>query len=271
MTATGISAVPPTSMLRAIDVLEAFLAAGGGPLGLSEVSRRSGASKLSTHRLLVALAARGLLAFDPQTRKYTLGLRLVEFAYAAQQAVPLVALARPVLDRLRDLSGETVVLMVRDGDYRVNAAISPTLQPVGWITDAIGKRNPLYQGATGIVLLSELSDAEVRARIHQGGFDIYGAPHPEAEILDAVREVRALGSAVLVHGGGEMGTIAFPVRSSSRQILAVIGISGPGYRWDRARIEPLRPELKRIVRDLEGALGYREHLPIVGRAAAPGP
>src|SRR5688572_23519582 len=161
--------VPAKTMLKGIDILDVFVAARGRPLGLTEVSRLSGINKRSTHRLLVALASRGLLSYDSALEKYRLGLRLAEYGFAAQQASPLVEMATPVLGQLRDLTGETATIALREGDTRVYGAAALSPQPLRWVP-GIGQSYPLYLGAVGIVFASERSDAEVYAMLQQGGF-----------------------------------------------------------------------------------------------------
>src|SRR5438132_4149466 len=133
--------IPAQTILKGIEILDVFVAAGGEPLGLTEVSRRIGLNRMSTHRALVALASRNLLRHDPKLEKYTLGLRLVEYGYAAQRSLAIVDLATPTLRQLRDLSGESAALVLRDGDYGVIAATALSAEPVRWVPE-IGQLHP---------------------------------------------------------------------------------------------------------------------------------
>ena len=54
--------------------------------------------------------------------RYRLGLRLLGWAGAVSAELGLVEAARPVLERLRDETGESAQLFVRDGDRRVCVA-----------------------------------------------------------------------------------------------------------------------------------------------------
>ena len=98
--------------VRVLDALEA------GPLALSELVDASRLSRATAYRLAVALEAHGLVRRDDEGR-FVLGVRLVELGRAAADAIPLAAAAEVALAELRDATGESVQLYVRDGDRRV--------------------------------------------------------------------------------------------------------------------------------------------------------
>src|SRR5690606_34700852 len=106
-----------------------------GPCTLAELVDRTGLSRATTHRLATALEAHGLLRRDDG--RFALGARLVALGHAALDTFPLARVAAPVLDELRERTGESVQLYVRDGDRRVCVAAleSPhglrTIVPVG--------------------------------------------------------------------------------------------------------------------------------------------
>lgn len=121
-----------------------------GPLGLAELVAETGLSRATAHRLAVALEAHGLVSRDGQGR-FLLGPRLIGLGRAAGEGRPLVASARPALERLRDETGESAQLYVREGSSRVCVASleSPhglrTIVPVGAVL-------PLDRGSAGHVL-----------------------------------------------------------------------------------------------------------------------
>src|SRR3954462_7947171 len=87
------------------------------PGTLAELVERSGMSRSTTHRLAMALEAHGLVGRDTDGR-FHLGSRLVGLGKAAAEALPLAELAEAVLRELRDGSGESAQLYVRQGDQR---------------------------------------------------------------------------------------------------------------------------------------------------------
>ena len=110
---------------KAVSILDALEAR---PLTLAELVGETRLSRATAHRLAAALEVHGLVARDGDGR-YLLGDRM-----AARR---LEAAARPVLEALRDSTGESVQLFVPRGDVRlcVLSLESPhglrTIVPVG--------------------------------------------------------------------------------------------------------------------------------------------
>src|SRR3954447_10942747 len=136
---------------RMLAVLEAF-----GPqhssLTLSEISRRSGLSLTTTHRLVGELRAWGALERAPDGR-YGIGLRLLELGALAPHGLQLRELAVPYLDDLHQVTRANVVLGVRDG---ADVVYVEALRARGAVRlmSRIGGRWPLHATGTGQVLLA---------------------------------------------------------------------------------------------------------------------
>ena len=88
-----------------------------GPLALAELQAATGIPRATAYRLAAALEVHGLLRRDEDGR-FALGLGLVALGRAAADGFRLADLARPVLEALRDETGESVQLYVREGDAR---------------------------------------------------------------------------------------------------------------------------------------------------------
>lgn len=96
---------------KAVVVLRAVAVA---PRSLAELQAASGLPRATAHRLAVSLEGHGLLRRDGSGR-FCLGLELVALGRAATEQLPLVESARPALMELRDRTGESVQLYVREG------------------------------------------------------------------------------------------------------------------------------------------------------------
>src|SRR6185503_19861976 len=95
---------------RAIDVLR--LLSDGEPRLLAQVSGGVGLHSSTTFRVLATLAGRNLVERDERTGQYSLGLDTLELARAYQESNYLRRTALPVLQSLRDDTGETAHLAV---------------------------------------------------------------------------------------------------------------------------------------------------------------
>lgn len=96
---------------RMLDRVTAILdAVGTETLTATEIAQRTGLSKSTAHRVVQSMEAYEFLSRHPGGG-YSLGRRLL--------ALPLQALASPFLSALREETGETAQLWIRQGDRRL--------------------------------------------------------------------------------------------------------------------------------------------------------
>ena len=161
------------------------------PLPLAGLVAATGLARPTAHRLAVALEAHGMVRRDDEGR-FALGLRLL----------PLAELARPALERLRDETGESAQLYVRQQDARV--CVLSLESPHGLRTIVpLGATLSLDRGSAGRVLLGQ--DPGRRGWI------------------ESVEE-REPGVA----------SVSAPVRDAHGNVLAAVSVSGPINRMTRA-------------------------------------
>jgi DNA-binding IclR family transcriptional regulator len=218
---------------KSVAVLAAL--AERGPLSLAELVGVTGLARPTAHRLAAALEAHRLVGRDAAGR-YRLGLRLLAWAGAAGGEERLVEAARPVLARLRDETGESAQLFVRDGDRRVCVASSERTSGLR-DTVPVGAVLPLDRGSGGKVLLAWADDAEGReteAMRRRGWAATVAEREPgvasvSAPVLDGGGRIRA---AVSVSGpidrlGRQPGRrLAAPVMAAAREVERRAGLSG---------------------------------------------
>jgi DNA-binding IclR family transcriptional regulator len=139
-----------------VDKAAALLGAvAAGARTLPDLVEATGISRPTAHRLAGALVAHGLLRRDADAR-YHPGLRLISLGRAAASALPLAVAAQPVLERLRDDTGESAQLYVRDGDGRVCVAAAESAHGLRTIV-GLGAVLDLPRGSAGAVLRDEAS------------------------------------------------------------------------------------------------------------------
>ena len=137
---------------KAVIVMQAVATA---PCTLGELQTTTGLPRATAHRLATSLEAHGLLRRDADGR-FDLGLGLVSLGEAAAARFPLVEVARPVLEQLRDDTGESVQLFVREGDQRRCVLSLESTHGLRWIVQQ-GALLPLDVGSAGRVLSGETS------------------------------------------------------------------------------------------------------------------
>jgi DNA-binding IclR family transcriptional regulator len=195
---------------KSVAVLEAI---EDRPLTLNELVDVTGFSRATTHRLAVALEHHGLVRRDDEGR-FCLGVRLVALGRAAAEAIPLAGAAGPALRSLRDATGESVQLYVRDGDRRV--CIAALESPHGLRTIvAMGASLPISQGSAGKLLAGD------EAALRRGWAQSVGE--------------REAGVA----------SVSAPVRGADGEVVAAVSVSGPIERTTR---QPGRQYADAVVR-----------------------
>jgi DNA-binding IclR family transcriptional regulator len=217
-------------------ILEAL--AVGGPASLAELTERTGLSRATAHRLALALVAHGLVGRD-ERGQFRIGVRLAAWGHRVD-AVPaaLIEEAGNVLAALRDETGESAQLYVRDGDRRVCVAVAE--RPAGLRdTVPVGARLPLLAGSGAKVLLA-WSDPE--------GW-------PSGVDAAALRSVRQRGwAASVAEREPGVGSVSAPVRDPGGPVIAALSVSGPLDRLGRRPGPRFGPLLVQAATTLERRL-----------------
>jgi DNA-binding IclR family transcriptional regulator len=131
------------------------------PLGVSEMARRLSIVKSTALGILKALDEEGLVAQDSVTKKYVPGRALYEFCREALRSMELPAVAKPFLERLVELVGETVILAVRDEDNTLRVLEVSEPKKELKITVPVGTRFPFHTGALMKVFFSLMKNEEI--------------------------------------------------------------------------------------------------------------
>ena len=136
---------------KAVSVLRAV---AESPRSLNGLQQATGLPRATAHRLAVALEEHGLLRRDEEGR-FDLGPELASLGRAATERFPLAALALPILERLRDDTGESVQLFVREGHHRRCVLSLQSPHALRWIVPE-GVLFPLDVGSAGRVLSGQV-------------------------------------------------------------------------------------------------------------------
>jgi DNA-binding IclR family transcriptional regulator len=205
----------------------------GGPASLAEVVGGTGLPRPTAHRLLTALEAHHLVA--RRGGRYVLGLRLLGWGNRAA-GVGLVERARPVLEWLRDESGESTQIYVREGEHRVCVA---SVERTTGLRDTVpvGAVLPLARGSAGKVLLAWAS----------GGVD----DRPEAAELRGIR-VRGWAESVAEREAG-VASVSAPVLGADGRLRAAVSASGPISRLGERPGERLADLVVEAAQKIEAA------------------
>jgi IclR family pca regulon transcriptional regulator len=132
-------------------------------MGLSELAENAGFDKATTHRLARILVRFGCLVQDEDTRRYRLGVRVLDFGFAYLAGIDLRERALPHMQQLAHDFGGSVSLSQLDGAEIVYLERIPASQWTVSLEMRVGSRVPAHVTSMGKALLASLTDAQVRA------------------------------------------------------------------------------------------------------------
>ena len=235
---------------RVLDLLE-FLAASREPVSFGELVSALAFPKSSAHALLQTLIGRGHVAQDRDGRYLLAESSRHGFPFRPSEE-PLVARAMPIMQRLRDASGETVLLSTMNarGDVR-RLAKCVSRQPVRYDVDL---QSPIaaYCTATGRALLAYRGEAEIDAYLDRVSLLSYTGftVTDRAALIGILAEVRRRGYAINDQEfvTGSTG-VAAPVHDKTGAVVAALNL---GTLTNRFRER--EAELCRMVVETAGSL-----------------
>lgn len=221
-----------------------------GGLTVSQVAERLGVARSTAHRLLAMLVYRDFAVQD-ENRLYRAGPVLELAAHSQSQVSRLRSVALPHLRRLVDLLEETANLTIRTGDTARFIASVECAQALR-VSSREGMVFPAHRTTAGLLLLAELSDAELEQVYATEGH----ADRPDlARLRGELARVRRGGFAVNKERS-ERGLVALgvPVRDAAGVALAGLSVSMPSVRYDPARLQSLVAALTAAARGIEAEL-----------------
>jgi IclR family acetate operon transcriptional repressor len=238
-------------MMQSLDRLMTILeqvSERGDPAGAAEIADATGLSLSTVSRLMLQFAEAGLLHRTAHDRRYTLGPRLYALARAADAGLDPATIGRPVLERLRDVTGETASLHVLRGAQRICIVEAPSHQPLRRVVP-VGHAEPVGASATGAVLLADRRAAERREVLEAL------APDEQRRFQARLDEARANGWALVIDEwvSGLCGLSA-AVRGTDGT-RAAVSVSGPSSRFTRTVAMAHLDDILAAARTISARLG----------------
>lgn len=207
--------------------------------GVTAVARQVDMPKSTVHRILRVLQQHGFLSQDGDSRRFRLGLTILELGRRAHEGLELRRLALPIMEQVAAQSGETVLLQVvaPEGDRVVCVERVQQRQGLRLILE-VGATAPLYAGCSSKVLLAFMPEATI-ARVLEGPLTPIAShtPTDPAAIRSQLAEIRRLGYAVTYEETDEgVAGVSVPIRDHLDQVVAGLSISGPITRVNKETI-----------------------------------
>src|ERR687895_1414064 len=195
-------------------------------LSLSEISRRTGLTLSTTHRLVNELREWGALSRDADGR-YSIGLRILELG-TTSEGLRLREVALPFLEDLQHVVRANIHLAVADG-HDVIYIESLRCRDRVPVPSRLGGRWPMHATGTGLVLLAnasqEFQEEVLSSKLRR--FTEYTPIEPDA-LRHRLAEIRRSGVAIIEKQlTYDARAIAVPIRGPRDRVIAAVGLTTP--------------------------------------------
>lgn len=252
----------PTLMLGKIAQILNCFSLETPELTQQQIIKKTGLPSSTCQRLVLDLVLEGFL--DRDNDSYRIGIGLVRWATPGTFGMDIVRLVKPVLQDLRDETGESACFYIRDGLFRTVVGVAPTRHVV-MRPFMVGMVMPLHAGAPGKVFLA--FDPEARnALVQAAELTKYTPDTPDTpDNLDGqAATTRSLGYyAAFGERNVGAGSISEPVFNHIGELAGALGLGFPTQRVTPADADRLGPIVAKAAAAASDRLGYNKanHLP----------
>lgn len=225
--------------------------------GVRELARATGLKVPTAQNLLKTLAALEFLKFEPDARRYTIGLAPLLLAEQVEPLARLRRRAQPFMVALRDEFHETVTVCALHGGRVLVVDAMVSGKPLAVVDSSRVVEHP-HCMASGQVLLAhcdrDFQQAYARsqplARLQPNA---PSTPRQLLAQLDAVKR-RGYGEALDVCSSG-VAAVAVPVPGPGGRVALALGCSAPLSRFNARRRRTVRQRLLQTARNMAQHFG----------------
>ncbi|GGZ44288.1 IclR family transcriptional regulator [Asticcacaulis endophyticus] len=236
------------TLMKGLDVLSR-VAKGDNTLG--KMSKSLGLNKTTVHRLATTLVEASFLNFS-QRDGYSLGTKLLELGYAAQQQITLTRVSHDYLRQLSADTGDTVNLGVLDRHQVHYIDKIPGTRRIE-VRCIVGERQLLRHTGLGKALLMDESEDVLREVYMREAAETPRYRYDLKGWLEVMKDYRQRGYTMdLDENEDHVRCVAAPIRDMNNHIIAAISVSSAAQYMDDARIDTL----SRYVRDTATAISH---------------
>ncbi len=198
--------------------------------GVNELAERCGLAKSQVSKVLDAFSEYGFLVQDPESRRYSVGVRTFALGSRFVTHDRLCRAAMPVMRDLVLSSGHSVRLSVLEGEralYLIGIE-GPLFVDSGWRS---GTWLPLHSTSSGRILMAFM-DAPLVTRLLQGSIrSVTPDTNTNATAVKRlIGEARVKGYAIQRNETtAGLGAISVPIFGTEQHAIATLGIAFPSH------------------------------------------
>ncbi len=199
-----------------------------------EIAKKLALPRTKVFRLLQTLQSMDYLRCEPDKRRFSLGPALLSRGFEYLASLDMVEVAQPILQRLRDRTGLSAHMAIRDGREIIYVSRFAARSTIASSVN-IGTRFPVHATIMGRMTICEMSDRELAQLFRDQPLKRFTKQTPTT--LKALKALlagdRARGYAVsqaFFEAG--VSAIAAPVRDGAGRIVAAINVTAVNAHID---------------------------------------
>lgn len=228
-------------------------------MSFAEIVKCVGIPKATAYRAIQTLEYMGFIRRHPSTGMYSLGVNVLRLGFEYVASLDVVQIGQPVIESLRDKTGCSSHIAIRDGRdviyvARVSAA-NATIRRV-----SVGTRLPVHRTSLGRMLLTGLNREQFETLYPEPELpDVEpGAPADREALWTLIQEDRERGY-VIAESFFQFGisSIVYPLYNHDGEVEGVVSIMVPVHEIPEGDRERLRLEVAEAANGISNLLGYR--------------
>ncbi len=248
------------AVVRAIDIIS-LVAASSRPLTLSEICKKTGIPKTSAFGIVNTLVhKRALEVADDQVKSFRIGLGILETTLAALSESDLLKAARPTLEELNGLIGETILFAVEDNGQMV---FLDMLQGEAYLRAIVklGTRVEMHCSAIGKAVLAAMPENELLTFLNDSPLS-KKTTHTITSRAELMKDLQATRQRKFSlddeENVEEVRCVGAPIYSRSRKVIAGVSITTHASRVDRDKLEYYGALIHNAALKISRRMGFSE-------------
>jgi IclR family transcriptional regulator, KDG regulon repressor len=252
------------TLIKGLSVIE-LLSRSDRALSLTQIGKELGMAKSNVHRLMQALVETRFVLRDDVTGTYAPSIKLWELGSAVLGKLDLRRHAERQMDRLMEITGESVHLSVLDGTEVVYVHKVDSASPVRAYTQ-IGGRVPAYCVATGKVQLAFAGERAIEAACAVLKRHTAKTITDREAFMKEMQKIRQRGYALNRAEWREgVWGLAAPIMDARGFVIAAVGISGPAAGFRKSVLSTWAEAVVATASAISDALGGQRASVALGR------
>jgi len=247
------------SINRALQILETIADHNRG-LTISELVEELKLNKSTIHRILQTFVEWGYVVKDDKSKRYRLGMKVIDLGYQYLGGLELKTEALPFLEILQQQTGQFAHLALLVGDEVVYLEkIGPHTHPRMY--SQIGKKLVIHSSGLGKVIFANLNETMQQALIKKMDFHFVTdrTIRTAVEFLREIEKTKVRGYAI-DDEENELGMrcVAAPIFDYTGKVIGAVSTSGYIGTFNSQMIEKYAEYTKVCAKGISAQMGYRE-------------